>query len=69
MANITQTIDKKIDTLVHKKVVEVMREILSDPDYGLELSSDFVHRLKKSIHSKSTGRVVSLDSTLKKYKI
>jgi len=69
MINTTQTIDKRIDTLVHKRVIEVMREILSDPDYGLELNSDFVARLKKSIDSKSANQVVSLDSILKRYKI
>lgn len=69
MINITQTIDKKIDSLVHKRVIEVMREILSDSDYGLELTPDFVNRLEQSIHSKKTGRVISLDTILKKYKI
>ena len=65
----TQIATKKIDVLVHKKVIEVMREILSDPDYGLDFNSDFIKRLRRSIHSKKSGKVVGLDSVFKKYKV
>jgi hypothetical protein len=68
MANTISTIEKKIDLLVQKKVNEVIREILSDPDYGLEFTPEFIKRLKKSIASKRAGRVVSLEKILKKYK-
>ena len=68
MANPTQIINKKIDLFIHKKVIEIIREILSDPDYGLEFRPEFITRLKKSIRSKGAGRVVSLDKILKKYK-
>ena len=47
---------------------EVIREILSDPDYGLEFTPEFINRLKKSVASKKIGRVVSLEKILKKYK-
>jgi hypothetical protein len=68
MPNTVSTIEKKIDLFVQKKVNEVIREILSDPDYGLEFTLEFTKRLKKSIASKKTGRVVSLEKILKKYK-
>jgi vacuolar-type H+-ATPase subunit E/Vma4 len=68
MINAISTIEKKIDFLVQKRVNEVIREILSDPDYGLEFTPEFIKRLKKSIASKKTGRVVSLEKILKKYK-
>ena len=67
MTNTVQTIDKRIDTLVHKRVIEVMREILSDLDYGSELSPDFVKRLQNSVQFKKSGRTIGLDKVLKKY--
>jgi hypothetical protein len=68
MPNTVLTIEKKIDLLVQKRVNEVIREILADPDFGLEFTPEFIKRLKKSIASKKDGRVVSLEKILKKYK-
>jgi hypothetical protein len=66
MANTISTIEKKIDLLAQKRVNEVIREILSDLDYGLEFTPEFIKRLKKSITSKKAGRVVSLEKILSK---
>jgi len=44
-----------------------MREILTDPDYGLELKSSFTKRLQKSIQSKKSGKTISFDDILRKY--
>ncbi|MBU4299465.1 hypothetical protein KJ636_05495 [Patescibacteria group bacterium] len=58
-----------IEDIIREKIIEVMREILSDPDYGLELRQSFVKRLKKSIEAEKKGKLISLSSILKKYKI
>jgi len=59
--------NKKINTIVRQQVIEVMREMLSDTDFGLELRPEFVKRLKKSIKSKKAGKYLSLDEILKKH--
>ncbi len=59
--------NKKIQEVIRHQVIEVMREMLSDPDFGLELRQGFVKCLKKSIKSKKTGQHISLDEVLKKH--
>ena len=59
--------DKKIDEFIRRKVIEIMREIVSDPEYNLELSSLAEKRLQKSLCSKKKGKVVSLDEVMEKY--
>lgn len=61
--------NKKFNELVRRQVIEVMREILSDPDFGLELRPEFIKRLKKSIKSKEAGKYTSLDKIFKKYRL
>ena len=60
---------KNIHTLVRKEVINVVREVLSDPDAGLELTSDFVRRLQKSVRDKDKGRTTSLSEIFKQYGI
>jgi len=60
---------KRIDAIVRQRVIEVMREILTDPDYNLELKASFTKRLQKSIQSKKNNKVISFDDILKKYGI
>jgi len=59
---------KEVEEFIRKKVIEVMREIVSDPDYGLELKPEFMKRLKKSLRSKRERQIVSFNKLLKKYK-
>lgn len=58
---------KNIHTVVRKEVVDVMREILSDPDAGLELTSYFVRRLRKSVRDKKAGKLTPLDKVFARY--
>lgn len=69
MAKTASLDNKYLEILVKKSVISVFREILSDPDYGLELRPDFVKRLKKSVLSEKREEVVSLDKILKKYNL
>jgi len=61
--------NKKINEIIRQQVIGVMREMLTDPDFGLELRPEFIKRLKKSIKSKKAGKFVSLDGVLKKYQL
>jgi signal recognition particle GTPase len=61
--------NKNINKIVRRQVVEVMREMLSDPDFGLELRPESIKRLKKSIKSKKAGKYSCLDEVLKKYSL
>lgn len=64
----TITQNKNLNTLIRRTVVEVVQEILADPDYGMELRQSFTKRLKKSVQSAKTGKVASFEEILKKYK-
>jgi len=61
--------NNKIDfkSQVRGAVIEVMREILDDPDYGLELTPYIIERLKESLKSQQEGRVISIEDVMKKY--
>lgn len=59
--------DKKINEFIRRKVIEVMREIVSDPEYNLELSALVEKRLQKSACSKKRRKVVDLDRVMEKY--
>lgn len=58
---------KNIHTIVRKEVVEVVREVLSDPDAGLELTSGFVRRLQRSVRDKKAGRLTNLNKIFEQY--
>lgn len=60
---------KNIHTLVRKEVVGIMREVLSDPDTGLEITPSFTRRLKKSLKDEKDGRVIPLSKLFKQYGI
>ena len=70
---INQTILKKqlkeLDIIIQKKVNEIIREILSDPDYGLHFKKRFLNRLKKSIICKQEKKLKNLDEILARYNI
>lgn len=63
----TEIKENKIESLVRRQVVGVLREVLSDPDRGLALTQTAVKRLKKSIRSKKSGKYRSLSEVIKKY--
>lgn len=56
--------DKKISDIAHRQVMAALREILSDPDRGLALRSNFVRRIRKSARSKEIGKVKNLRDVL-----
>lgn len=66
MANVILR-NRKLNNLIRQTVIETIREIFNDPDYGLPLTIETVRRLKKSIKSKKAGRLISLEEILKKY--
>ena len=47
-----------------RQVIAVLREILSDPDAGLALRTDFVQGLKRSIQAKKQGHFKALSTVL-----
>ncbi|MDO8524398.1 MAG: hypothetical protein Q7R99_02080 [bacterium] len=59
--------NKSLTNLIRQTVLEIIQEILADPDYGLALNGNFEKRLEKSIQSQKAGKVVSFDKILKKY--
>lgn len=61
------TYGRNFESMTRRHVVGVLREILSDPDSGLLLRKSVIKRLKKSVQSRRTGKVKSLDSVLRKY--
>lgn len=67
MSKILTTSSKNIHTIVREEVVGVMREVLSDPDAGLELTSNFILRLKKSLRDKKARKTTALSKVLKQY--
>lgn len=59
---------RKLNTFIRQTVFQTIREIFSDPDFGLPLTAQAAARLKKSIRSKKTGRVVEFDEILREYR-
>lgn len=51
-------------TEIKKAVSAALREIFSDPDYGLELKPSFKRKLKKSMESAKKGHVRDLKEFL-----
>jgi len=51
---------------IRKNVNTALREVLSDPDFGMPLLPAFARRLRKSITSAKAGRVRDLKAFLKK---
>ena len=59
--------EKKINKIIRYQIVSALREILSDPDFGLSLQRQAVLQLKKSLASKKAGKLKPLSSVIKKY--
>lgn len=60
--------EDNLTDIVHKQVVSAFREVLSDPDFGLELTKGITLRLNSSARSKKAGQLKSLSEILDKYK-
>ena len=60
--------NKNFEAAVRQQVIGLFREILSDPDFGLELNPRFNKGLQQSVKDYKQGRYKTLDQILKKYK-
>lgn len=60
-------LDKKINDIAQRQVMGALREILSDPDFGLSLRTNAIQRLKKSAQSKKAGKYRNFKEILAKY--
>ena len=49
-------------------VAEVVQEVLTDPDFGMELTDETIKDLKESIKQKKEGKSIVLEEVLKKHK-
>ena len=58
----------RIDVLIRQHVISLLREVLSDPDFGLLLKSSFTKKLSQSVQSKNAGKYKTLDEIANKYK-
>ncbi len=58
---------KDFRSIAREEVVSAMREVLSDPDAGLELTSGFTKRLEKSVQDKEENKVATLSEAFKEY--
>lgn len=59
--------NRQLRSLIRRTVMDVVQEVLADPDYGLALKPSFIKRLQESANQKKAGRVVSFDKILRKY--
>lgn len=57
--------NKQINIQLRREIISVLRDILDDPDFGLELTEGVKKRLTKSLASNKKG--VSLSQIKKKY--
>jgi len=51
---------KELEKLVKKNVLEVISEILSDPDFNLPVKKSFVKSVKKAFNEIKKGKKYSL---------
>jgi len=63
----TTTIEKKIDERIRRQVIDVMREVLSDPDAGLEITPEFNRKLNQSAKAEAQGKTTPLEKIFKEY--
>lgn len=63
--NLAITKKKDIDPRLRAYIAESVREVLDDPDFGLELSAKAKRRLKQAQTSSAKG--ISLETLLKRY--
>lgn len=59
---------EKIIDIAQRQVISALREILSDPDTGLNLTTRFIRKINKSSKSKITGKTKNLQNVLAKYR-
>ncbi|TSC78410.1 MAG: hypothetical protein G01um101429_806 [Parcubacteria group bacterium Gr01-1014_29] len=59
--------EKRISDTVRREVIDVIREVLSDPDAGLALTPKITQRLKYSQKSKKMGHVKPLAAIFEQY--
>ncbi len=52
---------------IRKQVISVIREVLSDPERGLDLSQEAEERLLKSLQSKKEGKTKNLKEVIDNY--
>ncbi len=50
-------------------IAEAVQEVLTDPDFGLELTAETIKDLKESKRQEKEGRVISLEEILNKQKL
>lgn len=56
----TVTFPRKAHRIIREEVIDVIREVLSDPDRELDLTSAFGRRLQKSLKEKKAEKVTPL---------
>ena len=59
--------NKNLDDRIRSQGIDVMREVLSDPDAGLEVTPEFGRKLKQSIKAEGAGKTTSLEKIFKEY--
>lgn len=62
----TKTLEKKLITTVQRAVAESVYEVLTDPDYGLELTPMVRSRLAR-YRRKKTHRLISLAEVRRRF--
>ena len=63
--NLVSIKSKSVEPRLRAYIAESVREVLDDPDFGLELSATAKRRLKKAQNSSAKG--ISLATLLKRY--
>ena len=61
------TENKKLDERIRSQVIDVMREVLSDPDAGLEVTPEFSRKLKESVKAEAAGKTTPLEKIFEEY--
>ncbi len=57
--------ENRVAEIVRKQIIVTLREIMSDPDSGLQLRQGFITRLQKSRRSKQAGKLRDLRDVIK----
>lgn len=65
----TITIPEKTHRIIRGEVIDVIREVLSDPDRELDLTPAFGRHLTKSLKEKRAGKVTPLSDMFVEYGI
>jgi CRP-like cAMP-binding protein len=66
MATAIEVSPKKLQSMIQSAVRKELRELFSDPDFGLEIRESAAKRIRKSQRSKRAGKLRTAEEVIQR---